>query len=199
MKTLALCALLSAACLPMQHGGMNMMMGEMGEGGMMHMRPPKWPTVRIDGLDGARVMMQRGVFGDGLDVKAPFQGEFQPTGDSTMAAYPLVIDLDEATARHYGGEHAMRLRGYLTVPSSMRERGILRIVPTVCAVKALVTGDVEKLKVKSDELPTTIESCAQDHERHDECSAKHHHEDKHHGWSMWRRDESATLTLMVGK
>lgn len=173
------------------------LLGCLGTGCMMHTSDPSsmwsedgreahqpkvaWPTVRVDGPDGARFTMKRGVFGEALDVRAPFQGDFQPTGDVAMAAYPFDIHLDEATARRYGSDHAVHLKGKLTVPQRLGSRGVLRIAPTECALRALVTGGVDELSIASEVMPTPDLACARaehsgEMQRGETCSMPAHRE-----------------------
>ena len=186
------------------------LLGCLGAGGcMMHMSDPSsmwseegrevhqpklpWPTIRIDGPSGARFTMKRGVFGEGLDARAPFQGVFQPTGDAARAAYRFDIQLDEATARRYGSDHAVLLEGTLTVPQRLDSRGVLRIAPTECAMRALVTGGVDELSIESDAMPTPDLACA----RTDNRGGAHAAHRSGHGWHEHKA--KAELTLSVAK
>jgi hypothetical protein len=132
------------------------------EGGLLSARRSTkgWTTVRIDEPDGARVTMERGPFSDALDVKAPFQATFQATARNASAGYPFEIELDATTAARYGASAAVKLKGQLTVPESARRRGVLRIAPSDCSMRALLAGDLDVLRVTSEELPTAEVVCA---------------------------------------
>lgn len=119
-----------------------------------------WTTVRIDEPDGARFLLERGAFSEGLDVLAPFQGTFQSTSMSAAGGFPFVIELDAATAARYGSATAVRLKGQLTVPESKQRRGVLRIAPSDCSMRALLAGDLDVLRVSAEELPTAEAVCA---------------------------------------
>lgn len=118
-----------------------------------------WPTVRLDGLSGARVKMDRGVFGDGIDVRAPFEGKFQPTGATTFTGYPLEIELDGVQAQLYGRTGATTIYGRMLVSESEQRRGVLVLEPSECAMKALMDGDIEELRVTASELPRADVAC----------------------------------------
>ncbi len=210
MKTVALVSfVLAAGCGSMGMHEPSMMWTEEGNEAMQPKRS-SWPAVRIDGLDGAHVTMKPGVFGEGLDAVVPFQGNFQPTGDAAMAAYRLDIELDELTARRYGGAVATHLKGKLTVPERFGARGVLLIAPTVCALRALVTGELDQLVIESEVLPTPEMACAHgehagEAQRGETCSMPAHHE--HHtgcgahqqrGWGHPSKRQ-AELTLSVAK
>ncbi|MEO6954167.1 MAG: hypothetical protein ABI321_20355 [Polyangia bacterium] len=183
------------------------------EEGREMIQPPKlmWPQVRVDGLDGAHFTMQRGIFGEGLDVLAPFQGEFQPTGDVAMAAYRMDIQLDAATARRFGSDHPVHLKGKLLVPERFGKRGVLRIAPSECAMRALVTGDIEKLAVESEVMPTAEMACANSEhsgemQRGEMCTMPaHRHESRScglhetHGGIAHHWKRAAELILSVAK
>jgi hypothetical protein len=218
-KNVALLGVLgTAGCGTMRMHDPTMMWTESWtEEGRESMQLPKlmWPTVRVDGLDGAHFTMQRGIFGEGLDVVAPFQGEFQPTGDVEMAAYRMDIQLDAATARRFGADRPVHLKAKLLVPERYGTRGVLRIFPSECALRALVTGDIEKLAVESEVLPTAEMACAHaDHsgemDRGETCSVpahRHENESCHaghdrregHSGMFHRWKHAAELILSVAK
>lgn len=152
---LGLGVLLAAGCCG--HGPPMMMMG----GGMGEARrEAPWPTVRIDEPMGARVTMERGVFGDGLATSAPFQAQFQPTAEVVSVGYPLEFAVDEVAAHRYGAQKALRIYGRLNVAAAYAPSGTLLIAPTECALRALVTGDLDELRVPAEPLPRADEACA---------------------------------------
>jgi len=95
------------------------------------------------------------------------------------------------------------------VPAHMRRHGILRIDVNECEVRALIAGDLDALKIHSDELPTPEMACAaKRHEAgHDDgkhgcaCGLHGHHDEHgmhgcHHmmmGWGHEERDKAVLL------
>jgi hypothetical protein len=155
MKRLLLIPLLAAGCF--QGPGWS---GDPGM--MMHMGPRRerpWPTVRIDEPAGATVVMEQGVFGDGIHATAPLEGQFQPTARSPRAGYPLAFELDAATAHRYGINRPLTLYGRLNVNRTMIRHGILVLSPSECELRALVAGDLEEVVVQAEILPTADEAC----------------------------------------
>ena len=152
-------ALFAAGCM---HGGQRCMGGgEMhGMGGMRERMERPWPTIRIDGPAGALVVMERGVFGEGLHVRAPFQGSFQPTASDPRAGYPLELELDPLLAKHYGAATGAKIYGRLMVSESAHPRGVLVLAPSECALKALIAGDLDELRITAEELPRADVACA---------------------------------------
>ncbi len=144
-----------------------------GMGGMHERMARPWPTIRLDGPAGARVVMERGVFGEGLDVRVPFQGAFQPTGDHVLTGYPLEIELDAVAAQHYGAAVGTKIYGRMTVGESARKRGVQVLAPSECALKALIAGDLDELRVTADELPRADVACARAQDMHAQAA----HED----------------------
>ena len=127
---------------------------------MRHRKESIWPVVRIEQPAGARVTMAPGVFGDGIDVLAPFQAPFQPSGTKRRGAYPFDVTLDEAAALRYGVPHPVHLKAWLMVPETKAKQGVLRLAPTECEMRALLAGELEELKVLAEELPTADQVCA---------------------------------------
>ncbi len=168
---IAVCAL-SAGCM---HGSM---MGDTeerpGQGQtMMGGQSAAWPSVRIDEPAGAHVTMDRGIFGEGLDVVTPFQGQFQTTGTLSMTGYPLEIHLDDAVARRYGGTGATTLYARLTVAANRKTEPV-RIAPSECELRALLTGEVQEIRTEAEQMPSVQERCAmEEHDRYGAVGSEH--------------------------
>ena len=144
----------------MHSGGM--MMGQeagMGMDDRESGRNAAWPSVRIEEPAGARFTMELGLFGDGLDVVAPFQGQFQTTGSLAMTGYPLEIHLDQEAARRYGAAGATTLYARLTVAPTLKHEAV-RIAPSECELRALLTGEVDELRLVAHDPPPLEERCA---------------------------------------
>jgi hypothetical protein len=155
MKRLMLISLFAAGCF--QGPGWSS-----DPGMMMHMGPHRerpWPTVRIDEPVGATVVMEQGVFGEGIHATAPLEGQFQPTAGATRAGYPLAFQLDAATAHRYGINKPLTLYGRLNVNQTTMRHGILVLSPSECELRALVAGDLEEVVVRAEVLPTADEAC----------------------------------------
>jgi hypothetical protein len=120
---------------------------------------PHWVSVRLDEPKGAVVTVPPGVYGGApVRVTAPFQATFQPTSRYVGAGYPIELDLDEATARRYGVDRAIRLYGRLNVTMPFRPYpGTLVIEPSEDLLHALISGQVAQIHVAAadEESPTS--------------------------------------------
>jgi hypothetical protein len=123
-------------------------------------RDQPWPMVRIAEPQGALVVMERGVFGEGISATAPLEGRFQPTSPSAAGGYPLELRLEGTAAQRVGSDKPIVIYARLTVREAMSRQGTLVIAPTECALRALVDGDLDELRVTAEALPTADQACA---------------------------------------
>jgi hypothetical protein len=107
---------------------------------------PQLVNVRLD-EPRAQVTIPPGLFTPEVKTETPFVGRFEVTGLAPFGGHPLIFDIDDETARRFGGERATRIYGRLSVahPHWPGPNQALDVTPSPDDLRALLSGQVEQI------------------------------------------------------
>ncbi len=104
-------------------------------------------SIRMDVPRGAAVTLAAGVGTEALSLTTPFVGQFESGSLAREGGYPLVFDLDAASAAAYGSDRPVRVFSRLSItnPTRFARNQTLRIAPSETSLRALIRGEVSEI------------------------------------------------------